>query len=431
MQSGRYQFSRTSRATRLARIGLAGTTAALAVLATSSSAWAACSESFPGIQLTGPAGNLAVTRAFPLGSGSAIGSLTSSLNAINTAFLTTTSAFVTSPSDAKPNQFGSGGWVRGVGGESTVTTDSVGTLARGTNTGVAGLSIAGSTNCANSVQQSYAGFQVGYDIQTLNFDRSGWNMTWGITAGKLFAGSKDKSGPGTFQNGGAAAAASPASALETDTGTTFVGLYAAFTKGGFFFDGQLRADFHETSGSDPVNTPAPFSFDGRGIAVTANAGYNMPLKNGWFIEPSGGLVVSRTGFDTVTIATRPAEGIGGGTVSVDDVTSVMGRASLRLGTNFTHDKITYQPYFTYSLFHEFAGDVSATSIAANPGTFNGNGLVLTTSSSGGLGTYSQFALGTAVVLTPKTIAYLRGDYKIGDNVEGWGISGGIRYQFAP
>lgn len=393
---------------------LAAALAVVGVTAMSSSAWAQCTEAFPGVSLTvGGGANQAVASALPLGTGSTASALTSTLNSINTAFLTTTSAFITGTS---------GVWVRGVGGVNEVKSSSTGTLSPGSS-GLA-FNFAGSVNCNSTVRQEYSGFQIGVDLSNQVVGNGRWN--WGITGGRLQASSKDVTGAGTFNDGGTTGII-PASAFQGDTGVPYVGLYTAFTQGGFFIDGQIRWDFHQGSGSDP-NNALPFSFTGRGIALTGNIGYNIPLQNGWFIEPSGGLVWSNTSFDTFNV-TGTVGGLGSGTVAIGDTTSTIGRASLRFGQNIPVGKVTYQPFFSYSLFHEFNGDVTVTSTAANNAGFNGNGVVLTTKSTGGLGTYHQFAFGTAVVMTSTTAAYVRGDYKIGENIDGWGISAGYRVNF--
>ena len=121
-----------------------------------------------------------------------------------------------------------------------------------------------------------------------------------------------------------------------------------------------------------------------------------------------------------------------GTVTVDDIDSFLGRASLSVGTSFVHRGVTWQPFFTASVFHEFAGDVTARSVETGTGNPAIDGLVLTTTSSGGIGTYGQFALGTAAVLgNTGWLGYGRVDYRIGDNVEGWSVNAGLRYQFTP
>ena len=389
-----------------------------AIAGGSAGALAQCVDNFPNISLTGGIGVAPVSRALPLGAGSTAGALTSTVNSINTAFLTTTSAFITG---------GSGVWTRAVGGVTETKTNSVGTLSTGTNTG--GFDLSGAVNCKTTVRQEFAGFQIGADLSSQVVGNGRWN--WGVMGGRLQARTTDLTGAGTFSNFLEPNGVIPASTFTADTGIPYVGLYTAFTQGGFFVDGQVRWDFYTTGGNDPANT-MPFTFSGSAFAVTGNTGYNIPIgKSGWFIEPSGGVVWSKTSFDAFDVARNPAlVNIGAGSVAIDDVTSVIGRASLRVGANIPSGKIIYQPYFTYSLFHEFNGDVTVTSVANNaPAAFNGDGVVLTTKSSGGVGTYSQFALGTAAVLSSTTAAYIRGDYKIGDNLEGWGISGGVRVNF--
>jgi opacity protein-like surface antigen len=55
-----------------------------------------------------------------------------------------------------------------------------------------------------------------------------------------------------------------------------------------------------------------------------------------------------------------------------------------------------------------------------------------TVSTSSLGTYGQFGLGVAArIVDTGWVSYLRGDYRTGDNIEGWSINGGLRYQFGP
>jgi opacity protein-like surface antigen len=55
-----------------------------------------------------------------------------------------------------------------------------------------------------------------------------------------------------------------------------------------------------------------------------------------------------------------------------------------------------------------------------------------TVSAGGLGTYGQFGLGIAAQnVRSGWVGYLRGDVRTGDNIEGWSVNGGLRYQFVP
>jgi opacity protein-like surface antigen len=55
-----------------------------------------------------------------------------------------------------------------------------------------------------------------------------------------------------------------------------------------------------------------------------------------------------------------------------------------------------------------------------------------TVSTASLGTYGQFGLGVAAQFADTGwVSYLRGDYRTGDNIEGWSLNGGLRYQFVP
>jgi opacity protein-like surface antigen len=84
------------------------------------------------------------------------------------------------------------------------------------------------------------------------------------------------------------------------------------------------------------------------------------------------------------------------------------------------------------------GDVKAQSLATGNVDALGNpndginGLTLAMSSHGGIGTYGQFALGTAAILgNTGWLGYGRVDYRIGDNIESWSVNAGLRYQFTP
>jgi opacity protein-like surface antigen len=119
-------------------------------------------------------------------------------------------------------------------------------------------------------------------------------------------------------------------------------------------------------------------------------------------------------------------------VTIDDIERVLGRASVSIGTSFADGRVTWQPYFTASVFHEFNGDVTARSLEAGTGSPALEGLLLTETSHGGVGTYGQFAAGMAAVLgNTGWLGYIRGDYRIGDHLEGWGVNAGLRYQFDP
>ena len=367
--------------------------------------------------------------------------LASTINTVNTAFLTTTSAFVSAPGGPQPDQQGGGAWSRVIAGTVDTESTSKGTLFAAPGFGPA----TGTQTCHTTTRQDYWGTQVGRDISILNQGGSGVNWHAGVMAGYFAVKSKDITPGGTFTNPNFPAPqagfplyngtfTTPAGSFTADTEVPFAGIYTAATMGGFFFDAQLRWDYYQNSLSDANNGLLGQQLDAHGISVTANAGYQIKLPSNWFIEPSAGVVWSKVKIDPLLVpgvTTAPPFGFARGFVFVEDIESLLGRATLRIGTNFTAAGIGWQPFATASVFHEFQGDVTATSIAfANNTGFDG--FALQSKSTGGVGTYGQFAVGTAFqVLNTGWLGYGRVDYRTGENIEGVSVNAGLRYQFAP
>ncbi len=116
---------------------------------------------------------------------------------------------------------------------------------------------------------------------------------------------------------------------------------------------------------------------------------------------------------------------------VDDIDSILGRASLRLGANVTQGIYTWQPFVTASVVHEFAGKVTSSVEVVDPlGPLIGfDGMVFNTTTDR-FGTYGQFGLGTAIVVgNTGWLGYGRADVKVGENIEGLGFNVGLRYQW--
>jgi opacity protein-like surface antigen len=388
-------------------------------------AWAQCTDNYPAIVPIPGGGFASAAQVFPLGGGSSVAAFVSTINTVNTAFLTTTSSFVSSPSNPQPDQQGSGVWGRAIAGAVDTKTTGVATGATG-----------GTETCNTTTRQTYAGYQVGHDIAVLNSRGSGANWHFGVTAGYMEAKTKDITPAGSFINPNFPGIVlnTPAGSFSETSQVPFMGLYTAFSKGGFFADGQVRWDFYQNSLTDPLNGLSSQRLDARGFSVTGNVGYNIPLHSNWFIEPTAGVLWSRVEVDPLNVSGVSVAGftISRGSVVVDDIQSVLGRASVRVGTNITSGNVTWQPFFTASVFHEFAGDVTGSTQISGTGNVLLDGNTATGKIAGGVGTYGQFALGTAVVLgNTGWLGYARGDYRIGDHIEGWSVNTGLRYQFSP
>ena len=200
----------------------------------------------------------------------------------------------------------------------------------------------------------------------------------------------------------------------------------------------MRYDFYQNTINDLANGIQNQQFDARGWAFSSNVGYNHGFGNGWFIEPSAGIIVSNVEVDplnvsgTLVLLNNPGFAPPG-TLQVDDIKSTLGRLSLRTGTTIVSDRIVWQPFATASVYHEFENSSTA-SYRGDPASLALLGLpsIDAALSTDRVGTYGQFGLGVAGQLVGTGwLGYVRGDYRTGDNIDGWSLNGGIRYQFQP
>jgi opacity protein-like surface antigen len=400
-----------------------GAGAFVVILFSGSAAQAQCtSVGLNGLNATAPVVAQAAGMAVANVSAS-VGTLITSINSVNTAFLTQSSAFIGSPADPQPDQQGGGVWARGVGGHlSAGTTATAGNINFGTPQ-------QGGINCNTRTLEDFAGVQIGTDFSRLNVN--GWNLHAGSTIGYLGSRTQDAT-PGL----------NPPASFHDSLQIPFVGFYGAASYGGLLIDGQIRGDFFQNEASDDNNGLSAQLFNARSISLTGNVAYNQNLASHWFIEPSAGIVWSRTRVDPLNV---PGTGILGTPVgpgfvppwvlTVNDIESVLGRLGVRVGTTVTSGNMVWQPFASASVFHEFRGGVTS-SLTSNFSALGAAFAPLPTLSStvatSGLGTYGQFGLGIAAQLVNTAwVSYLRVDYRTGDVIEGWGINGGLRYQFVP
>lgn len=344
-------------------------------------------------------------------------SFTGAVSQINTAFISQQgSAFVSAPANPAPDQPGGGAWIRGVGGEVTTksftnsTTTVASTFAGGNGTIV--------SSCSNNQRTDFGGVQVGQDIARLNW--GGWNVHLGTTAGYVSA---------RTTGGG----------FTTNFDVPFLGTYLVATRDRFFADLMVRQDLFDASLNNPLFSIPSTPVGAHGVSISTSAGYNFALANNWFIEPSAGFIWSTTKVDNFTQAGSVGGTLsGGGTVipasaiSTSDITSEIGRLSLRGGTTIQSGNVTWQPFASVSVFHEFAGEVASgaqtnmAQVAGFPAT------VSQQSTTSRIGTYGQYSLGLAgAINNTGWLGFVRVDYRNGSNVEGWIGNAGLRYQFTP
>jgi opacity protein-like surface antigen len=352
--------------------------------------------------------------------------ITSVAGTVNTAFLPSGSAFLSSSPNSAPDQQGGGVWTRGVAG--SVDTSSNTTINSSfTVLGSPPPPVQISTPCRATVKQDFAGFETGHDIAALNVNNAEWHF--GVLAG--YVGAKIQF-PG--QN---AEVPAQDGALQAPS----AGLYASFSKGNFSADVQGRVYYLQAESLGQ-------RLDGRGFSLAGNMSYRFDLPGNWSLEPSVGGIFSRTSVDPLNVATvggtipASATGIPGltgtllvaesGTLQFQDVDSFLGRASIKLGTSFplAGGQIIAYPFATASVFHEFEGTAAAT--FAQSGTVVGIPIPFQGTSSltaSGVGTYGQFGGGSAFQFANTGwLGYARFDYRTGENVQGYSVSAGLRYQ---
>jgi hypothetical protein len=427
---------------------------------------AQCTDSFnTAFVLAGtPPGNptpgFAYQNVFPLGVGASLNAVVSTMNTVNTAFLSPSSSFVSARGGAQADQLGGGVWGRAVVGtvETKSTTTSTVDTSKAKTTDLAGNNgpvapVIGTGTCKGILNENYFGYQFGFDLAKLNVGSNGGNFHFGLTAGYINSGSKDVTGESTFLKtlpvNNNYILDSPAGSFKADTQVPFLGLYAVYTQGNFFIDGQVRQDFYLMNFTDPLNGLSNQAQNATGISAGGSMGYQLSLPSNWFIEPSGGVIWSRVHVDDIpTPGSAAFEFSNVGSVKIDDIESILGRFSLRIGMTITDGNLTWQPFFTGTVFHEFASNATAVSTiggqekftcfiaGVTPGcpaqgfNFNKNFNQVLNTSTSRIGTFTQLGIGTATVFgNSGWLAYGRADYRTGENVVGYSFNTGLRYNW--
>ncbi len=362
--------------------------------------------------------------------GQASSAIAAAISAVDTAFVSQQgSAFVSAPANPPPDSPGGGVWARAVGGHNDLQSVSSNTLTQ-TNSTTGVTENTTNVTCSNAMKLDFAGVQVGADIAKLNWN--GWNIHFGSSAGYL--GSKTNETNSVFNS-----ASIVSSAFASTFQVPFVSTYLVATKGRFFADLNFREQVFNINLSDPTLALGGQPMSAHGFAVSTSAGYNFDAGNNWFIEPSAGFSYSRTSVDGFTLPGSVATAGIMSTININNIESELGRVSLRFGKAIETPTVVWQPFASASVLREFAGNTTATAVA--PGQINaGSGAcspscptdLFATNSTSRVGTYEQYSVGvSASVINTGWLGYVRADFRDGPQLTGWGLSGGIRYQFTP
>ncbi len=318
------------------------------------------------------------------------------ISGLNTSFFQATSGFISEPSHPAPNQLSGGPWIRFANGDDTITSQSSSSVTPGLQ--------------AAKVETSFAGYQVGIDGGIFNINNSGMNVHLGVTAGQAFATSTDKD------------AAAVGAVSKGSSEIPFVGVYGAITGNNFFADVMWRTDFFHMNLTD-ITAPSlggvtllnGASEKATAQTLTGDIGYHFAIGPAWFLEPSTAIYVSSAGVDDVAFLNR------GGSIAFNNIDSTLARVGARVGTNFVAGNLALQPFVTANLWDELAGPNVATYQLASS-----SALIQTSR----IGTFGQFGLGTSgQLIGSNVLGYIRADVRTGANINGWDLTGGVKYQF--
>ena len=254
---------------------------------------------------------------------------------------------------------------------------------------------------------------MGQDLARLNLSGDGATLHVGLTGGYAQSETQDLGGSnfnGAFQ-------------------VPFAGVYATYTNGRFFADALVRGDFYQINLNAADASLGNQRLNAFGLTQSTSAGYNIDIGNNWFLEPSVSGIHSSTKIDTLNLPGGwgnlfNAFVLPPGTVQFSNVESWLGRVGVRVGTTFTGGNVTWQPFATASVWHEFAGNTAATYTAAQLGNTSG------TLNGSRVGTYGQYSLGVSgQMIDSPWLGYARIDVRDGEKIEGVGFNAGLRYQF--
>jgi hypothetical protein len=331
--------------------------------------------------------NTSVASAAPAG-------IDAILTSLNTGFFQNASAFIAEPPHPAPNQWNGGPWVRFSGGQNDVSAT---TSAQNPT---------GSAFAPSKVRTNFNGFQTGIDLGVANVENTGWNTHLGVTAGQVLLNTNDLL----------------LSGVNSSSQVPFIGIYGAVTGHGFFADFQVREDFYGLKITNMAASLSNENLNGKALAANVSAGYRWDLPQSWFIEPSGALMYSQLHTDTLTVKLDPV-GTSTGSLNFQPFNSLLGRLGFRVGTTYVLDQfqLALQPFGTASVWREFEGSTLTNFVS-------GASVVPLTVTR--IGTFGQLGLGVSgQVVQTGLLGFVRGDWRFGQNLSGYAVVGGLRYQF--
>ncbi|WP_157179400.1 autotransporter-associated beta strand repeat-containing protein [Phyllobacterium sp. YR531] len=329
-------------------------------------------------------------------------------NVIGSSFFKPSSGLVSAPVDPDKNQFGFAPWMRTNGGLSEIDTSGTITQPDGSK-----------VDTPATIETSYYGYQVGLDGGIFNIQDTDANVNFGVTAGQIFGKSDQKNYSNT-----------------TDFTSVFYGGYAAYTKGPFFFDVQVRNELmdYTINVNDPLFKIGGADVNGDRVSISGSTSYTFK-HNDWSFIPATGFTYSKSSTDDLIIPRNIVLNQNAARVRFADVESMIGFGGITVSRNFffKDDSIRVSPFVTLTGYHDFAGDINAT-LTVDPGSAREIVFPVKTER---LQTYGEASFGVNVLaLTGKingverlVIGSVRGDVQYGEDIFGGSMTAQFRMQF--
>lgn len=244
--------------------------------------------------------------------------------------------------------------------------------------------------------QSTAGFLGGADVVMSGLTKPDDGLILGVMAGYTTSSVRLNRGAGQ---------------QDYDGGT--VGVYGTYLNGPWFVDALFKVDL---LGLDIVGPLLRQSTGLQNYNFTTNVGYRVQLDNNVYVEPTAGLEYISTHFDQQARFTATG-------VPLVDGDALRGRIGARVGTEFVQDNIRIEPSITgyvYTVLTEsglsgaFTGGIASVSGLRDQGKARGEVQA----------SINFFNLKTGLS------GFIRGDFRVGEDLVAGGGRAGLRYQFS-
>jgi cytoskeletal protein CcmA (bactofilin family) len=257
-----------------------------------------------------------------------------------------------------------------------------------------------SSGTTTKAKSSQDGVQYGFDAGVYNIHGTGVSLRAGFMGGSTDAKVTDEILSG--------------SSVKIDAPN--YGYYAALTHKGLRLSVQNR---HEVLKADVTNPALGLSNSrlkarSETMSVVLSNRYDL---NSLFVEPVIGYMMTKVDADTLNI---PADQ---GSVKIASLKSKLIRAGVRVGTEFTTERVIWTPYGELNAWQE---DAAKTQTAYVPE--GGSGAVWLAGQR--TGAFGQALVGvTAQSRTNENLSgHLTADARLGDTLNGWTVRAGVKYR---